>query len=68
MLNKFYFGTAKHRSVDYNEENGNFVLLDQKFGLPMGIKTFKPIQTKAGLTRRNLIAITTQNSVSNFFS
>jgi len=37
--------------------------LDQKFGLPVGIKTFKPVQTKSGLTRRNLIAITTDDQI-----
>lgn len=63
MINKFVLTTAKHREVDYFNENGNFVLLDQKFGLPFGIKTFKPVQTKAGLTRRNLIAITTDDQV-----
>ena len=63
MLNKFWFHTAKDRPVDYHDENGNFILLDQKYGLPFGIKKLKPVQTKAGLTRRNLIALTTDNRV-----
>jgi len=63
MINKFMLKTMTNKEVDYYNENGNFVLLDQKFGLPYGIKQFKPVQTKSGLTRRNLIAITTDNQV-----
>jgi hypothetical protein len=68
MINKFMLKTVKNKDVDYYNENGNFVLLDQKFGLAYGIKQFKPVQTKAGLTRRNLIAITTDNQVIPFFN
>lgn len=63
MINKFALQTQKNREVDYFNENGNFVLQDQKFGLQVGIKSFKPVQTKAGLTRRNLIAITTDDDI-----
>jgi len=52
------------KPIDYSNLDSDFILLERKYGLPFGVKSLKAVQTKNGLTKRNLIVITHNNDVS----
>lgn len=59
-----YILKFKHRDqVDYNSDKSEIIILDRKYGLPYGIKYLGAVHTRHGLTKRNLIGITTSNDV-----
>ena len=60
-----YILNIKHRDpIDYNADKSEIVVLDRKYGLSYGLKYLGAVHTRHGLTKRNLIGITTSNDVS----
>lgn len=58
------FRTQEAREPDYNNYIQDYVLLERKYTIELGIKKMKPVVTREGLTKSNLIVITDNNDVS----
>lgn len=54
----------KDEPLDYSSEVSQYIILDKKYGLSVGLKYLSAVNTKFGLTRRNLIGITNKDDVS----
>lgn len=57
----------KAEELDYNKEIAQYIILDKKYGLGVGLKSLSAVTTRFGLTKRNLIGVTTSNDVSLLF-
>ena len=53
----------KDEELDYNKEISQYIILDKKYGLGVGLKSLSAVTTRFGLTKRNLIGVTTSNDV-----
>lgn len=65
MIQTFVLGIKRRDDLDYHADVPQFVVLDRKYGLPFGLKYLGAVSTRHGLTKRNLIGITTTNDVSS---
>jgi len=63
-LQKYVLKVKKDEELDYNREVSQYIILDKKYGLNVGLKSLSAVNTRYGLTRRNLIGITTSNDVT----
>lgn len=63
MIQTYVLKAKKRDPIDYNADKPQFVILDRKYGLPVGLKYLGAVNTRQGLTKRNLIGITTTNDV-----
>lgn len=64
MIQAYVLKVKKRDPIDYNADKPQFVILDRKYGLPIGLKYLGAVNTRQGLTKRNLIGITTTNDVA----
>lgn len=62
-ISKYITSSVKMKPIDYSNQQSDFVLLERKYGVPFGIRSLKAVQTKNGLTKRNLLVITHNNDV-----
>lgn len=66
MIQVYILKLKRKEELDYHSEKPQFVVLDRKYGLPFGLKYLGAVSTRHGLTKRNLIGITTTNDVKGF--
>lgn len=63
-LEKYYFKyNPEDEIINYNINDLGVFYLQQKYGVPFGVKYFKSFISKNGITRKNLIFITDKNQV-----
>ena len=67
-VSKFITKSVKVKEIDYSNMDQDYVLLERKYGVHLGIKKMAAITTKNGLTRRNIIVVTDSNDVKNQIS
>lgn len=65
MIQVYILRIKRREELDYHAEKPQFVVLDRKYGLPFGLKYLGAVSTRHGLTKRNLIGITTTNDVES---
>lgn len=63
MIQIYVLGIKKKELFDYHADKPMFVVMDKKYGLPFGLKHLGAVSTRHGLTKRNLIGLTTSNNV-----
>ena len=64
-LQKYVFKMKKDEEFDYNSEVSQFIILSKKYGLSVGLKHLSAVTTRHGLTKRNLIGVTTKDDVDS---
>lgn len=65
MIQIYVVRIKKKDDLDYHADKPQFIVLDKKYGLPFGLKYLGAVSTRHGLTKRNLIGITTTNDVGS---
>lgn len=57
--------TKKPEDLDYSREPHQFIILDRKYGLNLGLKALTAVTSPNSLTKRNLIGVTLNNDVNS---
>lgn len=64
MIQIYILRIKRKEELDYHSDKPQFVVLDKKYGLPFGLKYLGAVNTRHGLTKRNLLGVTTANDVA----